>query len=274
MKSVKPAYRLLAVLLAVLIIVTAIPMGAAAEVQRPNVAVEAIDRVRLVDEEGVAVRIGETVVVEGVITVGTGVVHPSNTILFVQDETAGMGIFAFGIEQELAQGDKVRIRAEIGQWRGLVQLQKPVFEILERNIALPIAKEIELAELRAFETAEVLEGTLVKTRVKISRIPGRPAGGAYNVRITDIDGNNKSTLRVGEGTDIDVGKLNIGEKYTLTGIVGQFDRSSPYHSGYQLFPRSQADLVLEKEAGLPSKDTVFPAQNEVAEIKDGDSVIR
>ena len=265
----------LATLLVLILVISTMLMPFSSEVlevAHAHINVEDIALVCVVDEDGVATRIGEKVVVEGVITVSTGLIHTSNTIVYVQDETGGIGIFASGVDQDLAEGDKVRITALVGQWRGLVQLQEPVFEILAQNVALPVAKEIEIDKLAGFDTAEALEGMLVKTYVRISEIPSSAAGGAFNVRITDVDGNNRSTLRIGEGTDINVSAMSIGEEYTVVGIVGQFDSSSPFHSGYQLFPRSMADLVLEKEAPPTPEDTVFPTRNVIADIHDGDSI--
>ncbi|MCD5410480.1 MAG: hypothetical protein LRZ93_02350, partial [Clostridiales bacterium] len=200
----------LATLLVLILVISTMLMPFSSEVlevAHAHINVEDIALISVVDEDGVATRIGEKVVVEGVITVSTGLIHTSNTIVYVQDETGGIGIFASGVDQDLAEGDKVRITALVGQWRGLVQLQEPVFEILAQNVALPVAKEIEIDKLAGFDTAEALEGMLVKTYVRISEIPSSAAGGAFNVRITDVDGNNRSTLRIGEGTDINVSEM-------------------------------------------------------------------
>ena len=242
-----------------------------------DTVVTPIDQVDMVDDNGVPIRKGEEVTIEGIATVGTGVFHTRRTDIFVQDTTGGIRISGPEIITPVQQGDRVRVTGTIGHFNGVTQLggrENPTIEILERNVALPAPQQIELSALSAFDTAEPLEGELVQVHVRIANVPGLPRGGAYNVIITDVNGNHRSIMRVNEtGTGIDVGKLRVGDEYIVTGIVRQWDRSSPYHDGYQIFPRSKADLKLVKEGGPLPEDTVFPVTNRVAEIVDGDSII-
>ncbi|MCL0086329.1 5'-nucleotidase C-terminal domain-containing protein [Thermodesulfovibrionales bacterium] len=234
----------------------------------------AIDQVDIVcADKGLPVRLGEEVTIEGVATVGTGVISTDNTFIFVQDGTGGIAIFERGIDVPVQKGDRVRITGEVGHFHGLTQLVNPQIEILGHNNPLPQVKPIDnLGRLTQFKTAEPLEGELVSVHVRISAIPDRPRGGAYNVAVTDIHGENRIIVRVGPGTEINVQELKVDNEYIITGIVGQRDLFKPHQEGYRIFPRSKHDLYFKK-AGTPPIDTRFPASNKVAAVVDGDGIM-
>ncbi|MCL0107251.1 5'-nucleotidase C-terminal domain-containing protein [Thermodesulfovibrionales bacterium] len=238
------------------------------------VTITPINQVDMVcDEHGLPARLGEEVTIEGVATVGTGVISTRNTIIFVQDETGGIGVFAPDIAVPVRAGDRVRITGEVGHFHGLTQLVNPQIEILGHNNPLPQVKPIDnLGRLTQFETAEPIEGELVSVHVRISSIPDRPRGGAYNVAVTDIHGENRIIVRVGLGTEINVQELKVHNEYIITGIVGQRDLFKPHQEGYRIFPRSEGDLLLVK-AGTPPEDSVFPFTNTVAANVDEDGII-
>jgi len=203
-----------------------------------------IDQIDIVDETtGLPLRIGDEVTIEGIATVRSGIIHPDHIVIFVQDGTGGIGLFARGIAINIRQGDLVRVTGEVGHFNGLTQLQNIAIKILSRNNTLPEAQPILFSQLISVDTAEPLEGELIRVTVKIASIPTRPIGGAYNLSIVDLTGQYTSTLRVGPGTGIDPQTLTVGGVYTITGIVGQFDQDKPHHSGYRIFPRSAADIV-------------------------------
>ena len=67
-------------------------------------------------------------------------------------------------------------------------------------------------------------------------------------------------MRVDADTDVFGTDAPEGE-FTLTGIGGQFDNSSPYDEGYQILPRYIADLVT---CGIPF--SVIEYQKEVLSV--------
>ena len=70
-------------------------------------------------------------------------------------------------------------------------------------------------------------------------VSARPATSS-NVTVTDATGT--VTLRIDSDTEID-GTPTPAGTFSVTGVVGQFDTSAPFDSGYQLFPRTLADIV-------------------------------
>ena len=83
--------------------------------------------------------------------------------------------------------------------------------------------------------------------------------GSNNIDVTD--GDNIFTLRIDGDTDIPEGAAPQG-LFDVTGIGGQYDSSSPYDSGYQLFPCGLASFEPAGTSGIteniPFNVGVFP----------------
>jgi len=58
------------------------------------------------------------------------------------------------------------------------------------------------------------------------------------------DGSGPTTMRIDKETDIDGSAAPVGT-FSVLGIGGQFDNSSPYDEGYQMRPRFLADFTLD-----------------------------
>ncbi|MBC7326461.1 MAG: Ig-like domain-containing protein, partial [Moorella sp. (in: Bacteria)] len=223
-----------------------------------------INQVDGVGADGQPTRLNEdNVTIEGIALVGKGVLDAGRTI-YVQDATGGIALYAGGGLPAVAQGDRVRVTGKVAFYKGLTELSpgsSPQFlTVLSSGNPLPSPRDTALSELTAFNTAEPLEGTLVQVEAEVSSVPPSPdSGGGYNVKITDANGGNEIILRVMTTTGINpASALQVGKTYTITGIVGQYDSSSPYTSGYEIFPRAASDIV-EKQAVADDAPVVYNA---------------
>lgn len=230
----------------------------------PAPGVTPINQVDVVGNDGQPTRFDEdNITIEGIALVGKGVLDANRTI-YVQDETGGIALYAGGGLPDVAPGDRVRVTGKVAFYRGLTELSpgsNPNFlTVLSSGNPLPSPRDTALAELTAFNSAEPLEGTLVRVEAKVSSVPPSPdSGGGYNVKVTDANGGNEIILRVMTTTGINpASALQVGKTYTITGIVGQYDSSTPYTSGYQIFPRAAADIV-EKQAVADDAPVVYNA---------------
>ncbi len=209
---------------------------------------------------------GQTVIIEGVVTADNAAIGGGSLSTYVQDETGGINVFEFSPDgfPNLTAGQKIRVEGSITEYNGLTEIV-PVeggIEILAENVSLPDSKTITLAELMTAETAEPLEGTLVKVNGYVSSKPSSPAGGGYNVTIIDEDYNG-TTLRVMEGTNA-IDSIEEGRWYDFTAIVSQYN-------SYQLLVRSADDIIeadSQPEAPDPSGEYVAT----VARVVDGDTI--
>ena len=79
----------------------------------------------------------------------------------------------------------------------------------------------------------------------------------YNVDVTG-PGGVPYQLRIYRGTTLYNAPAPAGS-FSVTGIGSQFDSSSPFTDGYQIAPRSLADIVLkQREAAFGKAVTLYP----------------
>lgn len=208
--------------------------------QQPQVLVTIpIANLRDVDANGVALDLGTTVAIAGV---ATPVVDfsGSDLISFVQDDTAGIGLFLGASSLALTQGNTYIIRGPIDQFNGLTQIEPAISaDIIDAGAGtLPTPQVFTIADLLA--NAETLEGSLVEIQNATITSGTFPATGS-NANITLDDGTGTLTLRIDADTNID-GTPQPTSPITATGIFSQFDSSNPFTSGYQLLPRDTNDI--------------------------------
>jgi hypothetical protein len=149
---------------------------------------------------------------------------------------AGDGIQLFSFNQvagyESAEGDSLRIFGTIAQFNGLLQINAANIIVVSQGNAT-VTPDVVTA------LGENTESQLVtlENLTFVTPAANWPANG--NVDVTD--GTTVFTVRVVtasplSGTPAPAGAFNI------TGLGGQFDNSSPYTSGYQIFPCSVVEL--------------------------------
>ncbi len=222
----------------------------------PHVSFDMFGTVTVMDEEEPEVpeyRIGEVNTTDsngepdsiGVECVLTGVVHSPNfrsgglTFTIIDGNGDGIGVFSasddFGYS--VAVGDDVSVTGSIGFFNGLTQIvasnvsSNGTGTVFEPSVVTNLDESTESQLVR-------IEGL---TYVDPAQWTGMGSG--FNVDLTD--GVNNYVIRI----DNDIDAYNSGPidctagSLAIIGIGGQFDNSSPYDEGYQLFPRSTMDFL-------------------------------
>lgn len=210
---------------------------------------------REVDIDGVPVALGEVVAVEGV------ALHDNfgtfNTQSNLQDSTAGIAIFNNESTSPFVRGNRYGVVGPIGQFNGLTQVNyggaANVIDLGPDTEPTPLV--LSVTDLLA--SAENYEGSLV-TVANLSYVSGT-WGSAQTLILEDAD-NNQLTIRIQGGSTATTEPVY---PVTITGVVSQFDPTSPFNTSYQLMPRDPADLA--------PGDTPPPA-NDFAAWIDGFSV--
>jgi uncharacterized protein YdeI (BOF family) len=191
--------------------------------------------------DGTLVHAGEVVRVQGVATVNDGILGGSTQVsYYIQDATGGVNVFqSSGGPSAIKAGDRVDMVGTITLYNGLAELV-PVApaSVLDSGNPLPQPAETSVAELNAFATAEPLEGKLAVLSAQLNSADS----GTGNRNVTLKTGEQTLTMRVIGATGINLSALPVGTPVRVTGIVSQYDSSKPYDSGYQIFPRSPADI--------------------------------
>ena len=181
---------------------------------------------------------------------------------YMYDNTGGINIFNFNDvgNYQVTRGDSIRVIGEIIQFRGLTELQVDSIQMLASGQALKNPQVV-------FDLDESTESEYVRlngfTLVDPTQWP--LAGSSTNVDITN--GVDTLVIRIDSDTDID-GTTPPTGLFDVIGAGSQFDGSSPFTAGYQLFPRDSMDIIPVNQP-LVYISEVMPSSSLSAPI-DGD----
>ncbi|HON55536.1 MAG TPA: endonuclease, partial [bacterium] len=220
--------------------------------------------IKNVDNNGIPLYLGDEVIVEGIVTLGTNRISRANNQVFIQDHSAaGICLFkANDTSYVFTEGDSVRVRGIVGNYNGLTTIEFTQVELLAINQSLPEPLDITTNQLAT--TGEIFEGKRIKiTNAKITS--GSFPSSGINANLTINDGTGNAAWRIEGVSDIS-GKLTPGCSITVVGIVSQYVTSSPFTSGHQLVLRSYDDIVFETN--------VLPQYYNSALSKRGEELLR
>ena len=207
---------------------------------------------------------GPTVTVRGIVTNGMELGSGVSTIRYIQDGTAGIGVYTAtagsmgAIVSSLAPGDSILVTGGLKMFRGLLEID-PVnsVTVLAGNRPLPEPVVFTSANFTA-AYAEQYEGQLVRlnglTSVNTTAgavVTSFAANATYRL-------NNNPTLVTyvnsnSTGPNGLVGKPSPSGTFDAVGIVSQYAPSaSSTTGGYQLLNRTYADFIQAATPNLAS----------------------
>ena len=210
--------------------------------------VSPIADIRVNDANGAPQYDGQIVTVSGVVTASSqfGTAGPAS----IQDNTAGMCVYGSPFPTGVNIGDSVVVTAELTNYNGLAEMSFSLpgasFQVLSTGHQIePEVITISDVLNQSWNDVEEYEGKLIRiNNVTISE-SGNFAGGT-NYTITDATGT--SEIRIDNDVTTIIGTPIPSGQIDIVGILQQYDPSPPYSTGYQLLPRSIADIV---ENGAP-----------------------
>lgn len=141
------------------------------------------------------------------------------------------------------EGDELWLTGQIDQYNGLTEIFVDSIVILSQNAATTTPVVVTALDESTESQLVTLENVDFVTPIAIF-----PTG-SNNIDLTD--GTNVYTIRIDSDTDIPGSNTPQGP-FDVTGIGGQYDSSSPYDSGYQLFPCGAGSFVPSSTTGLQS----------------------
>ncbi|MDZ7723192.1 MAG: phospholipase D-like domain-containing protein [candidate division KSB1 bacterium] len=177
------------------------------------------------------------VIVQGIVTCGTGVFSDTHLDIYIQDETGGINCFNYGsIPENVKLGDKVRLMGTIEHYNGLTELSDiSELSVINSDNPVPDAKVMTCRDINnTFQAdySEPDESRLIRVKnVEISTL----GNGLYQIK--DSTGTSLLYRDADTGLDIPTGR------YHVTGILKQYDTSSPYTDGYEICPRYPSDII-------------------------------
>ena len=208
-----------------------VPMGTLGVLTPLNVATE------VNPTTGVSLRDGQVHVVRGVVTSPD---FDGNTgySFYIQDATGGINVFRTADKPNYTTptpGHQLEIRGTIDQFNGLTQIIPDSIILLATGQTLPTPVVVT-------SLAENTESILVRLNnmTLVNAAQWTNTGSGFNVDIT----NGTQTFLMRVDADVNVyGSAAPTGLFDVIGVGNQFDNSSPFTGGYQLFPRSTADII-------------------------------
>ena len=222
----------------------------------PAPAVSTIASLTVNDAAGVPTQNGQTVSARGTVY-GTNTRTAGYQVTLI-DNTGGLGLFSSANigTTTLTEGDSVVVVGTLGQFNGLTQITLTDITSLGRAKKTYTPRVLTTA-LTENEESELIRIPGPLTSVDPTQWTTTSTGSGYNVDVIDAKGVTYQ-VRVNKGTTLYNQPAPAGA-FSLTGIGGQFDNTSPYTDGYQIIPRSLNDLVLGKrEPAFAKSVRVYP----------------
>lgn len=171
----------------------------------------------------------------------------------IDNDNYGVGVYSstkkYGYT--VKEGDLIAVRGKVDQYSGLTQMAVDTVILLSQQNTL-------LQPLIVTELDENTESQLIKILGLSLKNPSEWKGTGESVNITLTDGTKDYQMRIDNDCDLST-KPAPDYKFNLTGIGGQFDSTSPYLDGYQIFPRYSQDLEKTSSYSIvPEMIFIYP----------------
>lgn len=205
-----------------------------------------ISDVQAWDEMGYSPLWGQDVEVTGFTTVPPGFFSPDRTNIYVQDNDGwGVNIYSPDLMPYPAlEGDLLLCTGKVLEYRSVnsadpwatppgstTEIANGSITVLARGFDVIQPPELRTGELGS----EDREGTLVSTAGTVVSVEG------FAIYIDDGSGACQVYQNF---TDLDFSIYALGDSLEVTGLVLQYDYTSPYLGGYELAPRYDSDIVI------------------------------
>uniref|UniRef100_UPI001B800DC6 choice-of-anchor J domain-containing protein n=1 Tax=Thermonema rossianum TaxID=55505 RepID=UPI001B800DC6 len=220
--------------------------------------VREIAEVQTLDNMGVSIFDGATVEVRGVVH-GININQVSGTslqfALIDTDPLAGLQVLYNGtadLGYAVAEGDSVHVQGVVDNIDGMTVVVPSSIQKIGTGATM---NPIELAAGTLLE--EKYESQLVRlNKLQVVSGWGEVANGKDYWAVVVTDGNRDYIMRIDNDSDL-FGTEAPAYTFSLTGLVMQDDATAPYDEGYQIMPRTAADLEADATTGV---DAAFSAQ--------------
>ena len=206
---------------------------------------EPIAAIKTNDLQGIPIRLGNLVTIQGIVTVGNQFESPS----YIQDNSAGIAVYDPTLSPILNTGDEVVVSGIVDHFNGLTELTTPVLHdaLSGGNTVNPLTVTCIDLFSDGMGGIELYEGMLVQINVvTVGDTSGQPipawavSGSGTNYRLFDSTG--EVDIRIDANVDFVDTPAPQGA-FDVVGVVGQYKTSPPFAGGYELLPRSGTDIL-------------------------------
>jgi len=173
--------------------------------------------------------IGDVVTIEGIVTIGAGLLQTGLTKAYMQDGSGhGINLFQYD-ELPLNRGDMIKVVGVVDVYTSTVEIKDFSYQLISTGNELPAPVILTPAEANA----TLWEGTLIKVTGQVTE--SYSAGGGQNISITD--GSETTLIRIWESTGVDVTALIVGTDWSFMGVESQ------YNGTFQMLVAYAEDIV-------------------------------
>ena len=185
--------------------------------------------------------LGEEVTITGIANISAGLLHEYYLQAFIQNDSAGMSIFAKQIDIPFQPGDSLVVSGTVQRYNGLAEVTADSYRVFKNVSQVPAPKSLEKAIANPSEYLGMLvegEGSIIEKgstyNGKYLRISsGRLASGTIMVYVSNFH-------KLFDQFSFDV--LSTGDKISVKGIISEYNPEFPNERTYKLFLRTPEDL--------------------------------
>ena len=200
------------------------------------------------DNNGTLIHLGEQVIVNGTLISSPDVFsYVSSSTgkpllkIYIENTTGGVLVFGYNINYtnlNWVEGDVLKVRGTLDQYNGEAELKISSLDYIEKiGHTSPISPlNISTGYFQNWSNAEKIEGTLVHVNGTVKSINTQ-----YHYIYID-DGSGQVEIYF-KSPYVNMTNISVGENISVTGVVSQYDKTSPYKSYYEIMPRYQSDLT-------------------------------
>jgi two-component sensor histidine kinase len=185
--------------------------------------------------------LGEEVTITGIANIGTGLLHEHYLQAFVQNDSAGMSVFAMQIDTPFKPGDSLVVHGKIQRYNGLAEVSADSYQVFSKASKVLVPKPLKKAIANPSEYLGMLvegDGSIIEKgstyNGKYLRISsGELASGTIMVYVSNFH-------KLYDQFNFDV--LSSGDKISVKGIISEYNPEFPEARTYKLFLRTPEDL--------------------------------
>jgi hypothetical protein len=207
----------------VLLILTAVPNAA--------LGVTICD-VQAYDEDWGSPLEGQTVTIQGVVTIPPGVFQPDYSSFYIEADGCGVNVFDYDPPpMELSVGDTIEVTGVVTEFNGNTEVVYSTLSLLSQGTT-----EIE------------------PTYIPLNELPKEENEGRFLETIGVVTSENQYSFYIEQpwtgvevqvyqsNPDLNVGMFAVGDTVDISGILVQYDQDPPYTEGWELSPRYDSDM--------------------------------
>jgi len=168
---------------------------------------------------------GQMVTIQGIVTIGAGVLASGYTSAYIQDESGrGLNLYDGTLYSDITRGAELLVVGYVDQYYTTVEVTDFTYKVISTGNDLPDVQSVTVAEANSSDW----EGTLIEFS---GQVVGKTAyTTATNISV--VSGTDTTVARILTSTGIDTSAIAIGNSYKFKGVGYQYSSTYETLIGY------------------------------------------